>query len=99
MSYGVGHRRGWDHALLWLWCRATATAPIRPLAQEPPYAASAALKRQKKKERKKKEATHCQETKQITKSGSAMTQMLKLYEEFKITMINMLKILMLKVDE
>ena len=36
-----------DQALLWLWCRPAATAPIRPLAWEPPYAAGAALKRQK----------------------------------------------------
>ena len=34
--------------LLWLWCRLVATALIRPLAWEPPYAAGAALKRQKK---------------------------------------------------
>ena len=37
--------------LLWLWCRLAATAPIRPLAWEPPYASGEALekaKRQKK---------------------------------------------------
>ena len=28
--------------LLWLWCRLVATAPIRPLAWEPPYAVGAA---------------------------------------------------------
>ena len=41
-----------DPELLWLWCRPTATALIRPLAWEPPYAARAAIekaKRQKKK--------------------------------------------------
>ena len=41
-----------DPALLWLWCRPAATAPIRPLAWEPPYAAGAAqemAERQKKK--------------------------------------------------
>ena len=47
MSCGVGHRGSSDHALLWLWHRPAATAPIRPLAWEPPYAAAAALKRQK----------------------------------------------------
>ena len=31
-------------ALLWLWCRPVATAPIRPLAWELPYATDAALK-------------------------------------------------------
>ena len=41
-----------DPALPWLWCRSVATAPIRPLAWEPPHGAGAALK---KKERKKRE--------------------------------------------
>ena len=44
-----------DPALLWLWCRPAATAPIRPLAWEPPYAAGAAqemAERQKKKRKK-----------------------------------------------
>ena len=41
-----------DPALLWLWRRLAATAPIRPLAWEPPYAAaSEALKRQIKKKK------------------------------------------------
>ena len=53
MSYDVGRRRGSDPALLWLWYRPVATAPIRPLAWEPPYAMGAALKRQKTKKRKK----------------------------------------------
>ena len=43
MSCGVGRRRGWDLALLWLWCRPAAL--IQPLDWEPPYAAGAALKR------------------------------------------------------
>ena len=30
-------------ALLWLWCRPEAAAPIQPLAQELPYAAGSAL--------------------------------------------------------
>ena len=42
VSCGVGCRRGSDPMLLWLWCRLAATAPIRPLAWEPPYAAGAA---------------------------------------------------------
>ena len=54
MSCDVGHRRGSDLELLWLWCRPAATAPIRPLAWEPPYASGAALKR--KKDQKKKNA-------------------------------------------
>ena len=54
MSCSVGHGHGSDPVLLWLWCRLAATAPIRPLAWEPPYATSAALKRQKEKKKKKK---------------------------------------------
>ena len=49
MSCGVGRRCGSDLALLWLWCRPAAAAPIRPLAWELPYAAGVALKRQKKR--------------------------------------------------
>ena len=37
-----------DLALLWLWCRPGAAAPIRPLAWELSYAVSVALERQKK---------------------------------------------------
>ena len=36
-------------ALLWMWCRPAAEAPIRPLAWELPHAMGTALKRQKKK--------------------------------------------------
>ena len=54
MSCGVGRRRGSDPALLWLWRRLVATAPIRPLAWEPPYAAEAAQRNSKKKKQKKK---------------------------------------------
>ena len=49
VSCGVGDRRGSDLALLWLWGRPAAKAPIRLLAWEPPYAVDAALIRQKKK--------------------------------------------------
>ena len=52
VSCGVGRRLGSEPELLWLWCRLVATALIRPLAWEPPYAAGAAqeiAKRQKKK--------------------------------------------------
>jgi len=64
VSCGVGCRRGSDPALLCLWRRPVATAPIRLLAWEPPYAAGAAqeiattttTKRQKTKKKKK---NHC----------------------------------------
>ena len=45
MSCGVGHKRGSDLALLWLWNGSVATALIQTLAWEPPYAAGVALKR------------------------------------------------------
>ena len=51
MSCGVGHRPGSDPQLLWLWCRPVATAPIGPLAWEPPYAAGVALKDKKTKKK------------------------------------------------
>ena len=52
MSCGVGRRRSMDLALLWL-CRPAATAPIRPLACEPPYAEGAALKKDKRQKKRK----------------------------------------------
>jgi len=42
-------------ALPWLWRRPVATAPIGPLAWEPPYAAGAAQRNSKKDKKKKKE--------------------------------------------
>jgi len=38
---------GSDSVLLWLWPKLAATAPIRPLAWEPPYATGAALEKEK----------------------------------------------------
>ena len=57
MSCGVGCRHGLDPKLLRLWRRAAATAPIQPLAWEPPYAMGVAqemARRPKKKKKKKK---------------------------------------------
>ena len=34
-----------DPALLWLWCRPVGTAPIQPLAWEPPHAMGVALEK------------------------------------------------------
>ena len=42
-----------DPALLWLWRRLASTAPIRPLAWEPPYAPERPKKWQKAKKKKK----------------------------------------------
>ena len=57
MSCGVGHshRCGSDPALLWLWRGLVATAPIQPLAWEPPYAVGTALEKAKRPKKKKKE--------------------------------------------
>ena len=46
-AVAVGRRRGSDPALLWLWRRQAAAAPIQPLAWELPHAAGVALKRKK----------------------------------------------------
>ena len=53
-SCGVGHRRGSDSTLLWLWCRLAPGALLRPLARELPYAAGSAFLKKKKKKKKKK---------------------------------------------
>ena len=42
-----------DPAWLWLWRRPAATAPIQPLAWEPPYAVGTALKKKKRKKERK----------------------------------------------
>ena len=42
-----------DPALLWLCCRLVATAPFRPLAWDPPYAAGAALEKAKRQKKNK----------------------------------------------
>ena len=52
MSCGVGRRHGLDPTLLWLWHRLAATALIRPLAWESPYAAGAALEKTKRPKNK-----------------------------------------------
>ena len=51
MSCGVGQRHGLDPALLWLWSRLVAIAPIGPLTWEPPHATGAA--KENKKQTKK----------------------------------------------
>ena len=64
MSCGVGHRCVSNPALLWLWRRPAATAPIRSLAGESPYAAGAALEKAKrpKKKKKRKKSTFNKDT-------------------------------------
>ena len=48
MSCGLGRRCSLDLALLHLWLRLAAAAPIQPLAWERPYAIGTALKSRKK---------------------------------------------------
>ena len=43
----IGHGYGSEPALLWLWYRPAAAAPIQTLAWELPYVAGVALKRRK----------------------------------------------------
>ena len=54
MSCGVGRRHGSDLALLWLWYRPAATAPIGPLAWELPYATDVVLEKTRRQKKKKK---------------------------------------------
>ena len=53
MSCAAGRRPGLDPALLCLWRKTVATAPIQPLAWEPPYAAGAALEKGEEKKKKR----------------------------------------------
>ena len=57
VSCGIGHRCGSDPALLRLWRRPVATAPIQPLAWELPYTAEAALEKAKRQKIKIKNKT------------------------------------------
>ena len=53
MSCGIGRRCRLDLALLWLWYRLVAIAPIQPLTWELPYATGVALKKRKRERRRK----------------------------------------------
>ena len=63
MSCGVGGRLGSDPTLLWLWRRQVATAPVGPLAWEPPYAGGAAQEKAKRQKKKKKKNSLAQDVK------------------------------------
>ena len=69
MSCGVGCRCGLDLVLLWLCCGPVATAPIGPLAWEPPYAAGAAqeMAKRQKQTNKQKTTTNKNQKKKKTK--------------------------------
>ena len=55
--------------MLWLWHRPEATAPIRALVWEPPYATGVSLEKDKKKKKKK-----TQSCKQILSGGGKRIQ-------------------------
>ena len=65
---------------MWLWRRPVATAPIQPLAWEPPYAAGAAQeiankkKKNKKKKKKKKKKRKKNQLKYNTKESHQNTR-------------------------
>ena len=61
MSRGVGRRCGSDLVLLWLLHRPAATAPIRPLAWELPYAVGSPIKTKDKKKKKNNELINCKQ--------------------------------------
>ena len=69
MSCGAGPRHGSEPALLWFWCRLTATTPIRPLAWEPPYAAGVALEKTKKKKKNHVYAVYTRPTSDLRTHG------------------------------
>ena len=56
VSCGVGRRHGSDPALLSMWHRPAAIAPIGPLAWEPPYTEGEKERKTKEKKKKEKEA-------------------------------------------
>ena len=53
MSGSIGCKCGSDLALLWLWYRLAAAAPIQPLAWELPYGTGVVLKTNKNKQKTK----------------------------------------------
>ena len=95
MCCGVDCRRGSDLVLLWLLHRPAATAPVQPLAWEPPYDMGAVLKRQKKKTKQTKKKTKkqlikpsCENLKGLSQSrpcssarGSSMGKPIRQYFE------------------
>ena len=83
MSCGVGCRHSSDPLLLWLWCRPVATAPIGPLAWEPPCAAGAALekaKRQKEGRKEGKKENNGEASSQCRRRGGAVSSVIRQWE-------------------
>ena len=90
MRCGVGGRCGSDPALLWLWHRSAATAPIRPLARKPPYASGAALEKSKR-QIKTEGARNIEEKIQITNATSRkQMQMVDIHINYQELILNSL---------
>ena len=51
LPWYVGPTCGSDPTLLWLRCRPEASAPVQPLAWEPPFAVGVALNKQTNKQK------------------------------------------------
>jgi len=83
MSYGVGCRRSSDPALLWLWHRLEATAPISPLAWETPYAAGAVQEMAKRQKKIIHTHTHTQVLND-TLDQKNLTDIYKIYRTFHL---------------
>ena len=80
MSCGVDCRRGLDPTLLWFWQRQVATAPMRPLAWDPPCAVGAALEKKKRQKKRHK-------NKKINKKAGGLTVELAHSHSWKSSMI------------
>ena len=85
-----------DVALLWLWCRPAATAPIWPLALELPYAMGAALKIPKKKKRKERKKERKEKRNSLKLMTWAFT--LKILKKIKPKVSRIKKILKIRAD-
>ena len=72
MSCGIGRRHGLDLPLLWLWSRPVATALIRLLAWESPYAVGKALVKAKGQKKSQIRSSH---------HGSAVTNPTSIHED------------------
>ena len=67
--------------MLWLWHRPVATAPIRPLAWEPPYAVGAALKNKQTKKKEMAKILHRHFSKEDTNDQQAHEKRLKIINQ------------------
>ena len=71
--------------LLWLWCRLVAAAPIRPLAWEFSYTASAAIENKKNKKKLKERKTNSSFIYSTTCMFFISTFLIKIYLVYSIS--------------